>query len=151
MIKNRFYPDSLPEFPYEPKPGDFRIQKIGDSVGNGVMALKSFLPGDIVFAFTGFLVTEITQYSLRYRNGLHVHDPFFMGKVLHCCNPNTYCNMETRQFIAVQAINPGELITMDYLQTEDVLFKPFNCSCGAPNCRGYVSSREEALAPAFAR
>ncbi|MBF0484001.1 MAG: SET domain-containing protein-lysine N-methyltransferase, partial [Candidatus Omnitrophica bacterium] len=64
---------------------------------------------------------------------------------------NTYCNMETRQFIAVKPINAGELITMDYLQTEDVLFRPFNCSCGAPNCRGYVSSREEALAPAFAR
>jgi len=91
-----------------------------------------------VSAFTGFMINEITQFSLTYREGIHVHDPYFMGKVLHACDPNTYCDMEQRIFFAVKDIKAGELVTMDYEQTEPVLFKTFNCRCGSPLCRGRI-------------
>jgi hypothetical protein len=139
----RFYPDTLPPFPNEPTTDRFRICRISAAVGEGVITLSRFKPGDTVFSFTGFLTTEITQYSLQIRRGMHLHDPFFMGKVLHSCDPNTSCNMRTRTFTALKPILPGDLITMDYAETEEVLYKPFPCSCGAADCRGFVTGKRQ--------
>jgi len=140
---NRFYPDALPSFPYEPTRERFSIAQVGDTVGEGVMTHVPFNTGDIIFAFTGFFTNEITQFSLQVYDGLHLHDPYFMGKVLHSCDPNASCDMSRRLFIALKPIQPGEFITMDYAETEDYLFKTFPCQCGAANCRGYVKGRKD--------
>lgn len=144
----RFYPDSLPAFANEPSVKKFAIQKISQSVGEGVVALVPFSRGEIVCAFTGYLVNVITQYSLMLGPGQHVHDPYFMGKVLHSCDPNTFCDMKRRVFVARKHIKAGEWVTMDYAQTEEELFKPFPCSCGSVNCRGFITGRAEAAAVA---
>ena len=141
----RFYPNSLPLFPNEPAVDKFKICRISDSTGEGVVSLASFKKGDLVCAFTGYLVNFITQYSLALGPDLHIHDPYFMGKVLHSCDPNLHCDMKRRAFIAKRNIQSGELITMDYAQTEDKLFRPFECSCGAANCRGFVTGRLESV------
>ncbi|NJL93987.1 MAG: hypothetical protein HC915_09775 [Anaerolineae bacterium] len=87
MKKSRFYPDFVPPFPNEPTQERFAIRQIGDSEGQGVVALVNFEPGDVVFGFTGFFSSEITLFSLQVTPGLYLHDPFFMGKVLHACDP----------------------------------------------------------------
>lgn len=138
----RFYPKYVPEFPYEPDVNSFSISLISRDVGSGVVSKKVFSPGEIVFGFTGFVLDTITQFSLRAPNGQHIHDPFFMGKILHSCDPNTSCNMADRIFTARKEILPGDLITMDYEETETVLFKPFQCRCGESNCRGLISGTE---------
>lgn len=143
QIENRFYPEQLPAFPGEPTRDRFDIVRVGDSVGEGVISCVEFQTGDMIFAFTGFFSREITQFSLQVSEDLHLHDPYFMGKILHSCNPNAFCDMQQRVFIAQRDIQPGEFITMDYAQTEDVLFKMFDCSCGALNCRGTVRGRKQ--------
>lgn len=143
LVTMRFYPDTLPAFTNEPTRERFSIDQIADSVGEGVVSHVSFQTGEIVFAFTGFFSTEITQFSLQVREGLHLHDPYFMGKVLHSCDPNTSCDMIRRVFVALKPIMPGDFITMDYAETEDYLFRTFPCECGAPNCRGIVKGRKE--------
>jgi hypothetical protein len=145
MTNNRFYPDTLPAFENEPTRERFDIVRVGDSVGEGVATLVAFNEGDVIFNFTGFFSTEITQFSLQVHDGLHLHDPYFMGKVLHSCDANAYCDMEKRHFVALRPIEAGEFITMDYAQTEDYLFKTFPCSCGAENCRGYVTGRKQPI------
>jgi uncharacterized protein len=145
MTNNRFYPDTLPAFENEPTREHFDIVRVGDSVGEGVKTLVAFNEGDVIFNFTGFFSTEITQFSLQVHDGLHLHDPYFMGKVLHSCDANAYCDMEKRQFVALRPIEAGTFITMDYAQTEDYLFKTFPCSCGAENCRGYVTGRKQPI------
>jgi len=135
----RFYPDCLPPFQYEPSCEDFEIRRISDRIGQGVIALKSFHKGDLVCAFTGFLTDTITQFTLQLSRRVHIHDPYFMGKVLHSCDPNTICDVKKRVFIAIKDIAPGEPVTIDYAHTEVILYKPFHCSCGAANCRGYVT------------
>lgn len=137
----RFYPDFMPPFEHEPTTDRFEIRNIDGSKGQGAVALVEFQPGDIVFRFSGFFTNEITQFTLQYQPGIHIHDPYFMGKVLHSCDPNMWCDMPTRTFIATRRILPGECITMDYEQTEDVLFRAFECGCGAPNCRGLIQGR----------
>lgn len=133
----RFYPDSLPPYPLEPSTEDFAILDLG-AVGQGVVTLKPFHQGEVLFVFSGFLTTEISQFTLQVSKGVHIHDPFFMGKVLHSCDPNTYCDMERRMFTALRPIASGECITMDYMQTETELFKSFVCNCGADHCRKVI-------------
>lgn len=142
-IRNRFYPDTIPTFSNEPTTDRFAINFIGDNVGQGVVALVDFEAGETLFQFTGFLMTEITQFSLQITPGLHLHDPYFMGKVLHSCDPNATVDMQTRTFTALRGIEAGEWITMNYAQTEDYLYKPFTCNCGAVNCIGFVQGRLE--------
>lgn len=144
----RFYPKSVPSFPYEPSPEDFQIVRIGDSMGQGVVTRKAFKKGEIVCAFSGYVVDVITQFSLQISPKRHLHDPHFMGKVLHSCDPNLDCDMRRRLFIARRDIFPGEIITMDYAQTEDYLYKPFTCSCGAADCRGIIVGKRE-VAPSI--
>ncbi len=135
----RFYPDSFPPIPNEPSTNNFEICQISDSVGEGVVARAHFSTGEIVCAFSGYLVDTITQFSLTVGPNQHIHDPHFMGKILHSCDPNLHCDMTQRIFTAIRDIRPGDAITMDYDQTEERLFKPFHCSCGADNCRGLIA------------
>ncbi len=137
----RFYPDYLPVFPHEPTRDRFHIGYENDHLGEGVRSLVPFSIGDVVFACTGFVCAEVTQFSLQLAPGLHLHDPYFYGKILHSCDPNTYVDVATRQFKAVQPIQPGDFVTMDYAQTEDYLFRRFPCACGASTCRKNVLGR----------
>lgn len=140
-MSNRFYPDSYPPFAYEPTRDRFAIRPIGDTVGEGVVALVALQPGEIAFRFAGVLLNDITLFTLQYAPGLHLHDPYFMGKLLHACEPNLSCDMARREFTVIRPVAPGDLLTMDYEQTEDVLYRPFVCGCGAPTCRGLIQGR----------
>ncbi len=139
----RFYPRYVPEFPHEPTPESFQIAMISREVGRGLVSRKFFSVGDIVFGFTGFVLDFITQYTLRTPEGKHIHDPFVMGKVLHSCDPNMSCDMFHRRFIARKEIIPGDLITMDYDQTESILYRPFTCRCGHANCRNRIEGSQK--------
>jgi hypothetical protein len=141
--RNRFYPDSLPYFQNEPSKQSFEIITIGDSVGEGVKTLVAFDEGALLFQFTGFLTDEITLFSLQIEAGVHLHDPFFMGKVLHSCHPNAQVDMKKRTFTATRPIAIGEFVTMDYASTETQLYRTFDCCCRAHNCRGSVKGSGE--------
>ncbi len=139
----RFYPESIPSFEHEPTRDRFRIKQFKNGEGEGVVSLTSFEPGDIVFALTGSVSTEVTQFSLQLEENQHLHDPYFYGKILHSCDPNCHVDVANRRFIATRSIKKGDLVTMDYAQTEDFLFKSFPCSCGVVNCRGIVLGRKQ--------
>lgn len=144
----RFYPDHLPPFANEPTSDQFAIRYFESSVGEGVIALREFAAGELLFRFTGYLTAEITQYSLQIRKGLHLHDPHFMGKILHSCAPNASCDMQSLTFHALRPIRPGDQITMDYAQTEDHLFVEFPCCCGSADCRGTITGRRQKISRA---
>lgn len=141
--QERFYPEHIAAFDFEPTKD--KIALIQDpAFGEGLIALQPVSKGEIVFRFTGEFSNEITLFSLQVRPGLHVIDPYVMGKVLHSCDPNMSADMSTLTFTATRNIAVGEYLTMDYDTTEDVLFRPFECHCGAENCRGIISGK---LAP----
>lgn len=137
---NRFYPEFYPSFSHEPTKDRFSIIQTPEK-GEGIITLKNFSKDDIVFRFMGVLSEEITLFSLQLNHGHHIHDPFVMGKVLHCCEPNMQCDMSSQTFYAARPIKKGEFLTMDYETTEDQLFRSFSCSCGAQNCRGFISGK----------
>ena len=139
----RFYPDILPAFALEPLSDKFTIHYYNPNLGEGIVSLQKVPAGANIFGFTGFLTTEITQYSLQIRSGIHLHDPYFTGKILHSCAPNAMCDMDKRVCTALKDIAPMDPITIDYAHTEDKLFKQFQCNCGAPGCRGLITGRAE--------
>ena len=141
MTQKRFYPDFVPPFADEPLADKFAIRPIDGNVGAGVVSLTDFAAGQLVFVFTGIFMSEITLFTLQVRPGLYIHDPFFMGKVLHRCDPNCDVDMATRSFHARKPIRAGDWITMNYEQTEDQLFRPFRCHCGDEPCEGLEAGR----------
>jgi hypothetical protein len=134
----RFYPSNIASFPYEPSTEDFSVSAINDTIGQGVVSLKDFDQGDILFAFRGDIIPHITQYTLQIDAFRHIDDPYFCGKLQHSCGPNAMLDMQNLMCIALRPIQAGESITIDYDATEERLFRPFQCSCGSPNCRGWV-------------
>lgn len=76
-------------------------------------------------------------------------DPSGWSPQNHSCNPNTACfGLNVK---AVRNIKKGEELTLDYATLLDEHMEPFDCRCGAANCRGRitgipgnsVTSREE--------
>ena len=111
------------------------------SHGLGIRCNKKFKKGEIVFTYKeGILMQEQTQHSLQVRPEVFLEHPI-AGYVQHSCNPNCWASNSTLQFICKIDIKAGDMITMDYEQTEDELFKAFNCTCASPICRGYISGR----------
>lgn len=138
--KERFYPNNIAWHQAEPTKAKFAI--ISDpAYGEGVITKVPFQTGELLFHFQGRLLNYQSLFTLQKRPGLYIEDPYFMGKILHSCDPNAYVDMETQIFKAKRAIKAGEFITMDYESTEDELFRSFYCQCGSYNCRGYIAGR----------
>ncbi|MCA9241500.1 MAG: hypothetical protein KDA37_14925 [Planctomycetales bacterium] len=137
----RIYPSFLPVIPDEPRAEDFRVIDVDEHRGQGVEVLRPFRAGDVLFRMNGVLRDHVTQYTLQVGPHAHLDDPYFAGKVLHSCDPNSRLDPESRLYTAVRDIEPGELLTMDYDETEDFLYRAFDCKCGAVGCRGYVAGR----------
>lgn len=137
----RFYPDHLSVVPNEPGWEDFCVLDVDGKRGQGVLVLRDYSQGSVLFRMNGTLKTEMTLHSLQMGPGLHLDDPYFAGKVLHSCEPNSWLDTKTRLFIATRDIAAGELLTMDYDETEDILFRSFSCCCGSTRCRGMIGGR----------
>ena len=136
-MDHRFYPERIERFEYEPDRERFKI--IHEEIkGSGLITLVPFSKDDIVFRFAGDILPYQTLYTLQIKRGAYVHDPYFMGKVLHSCDPNMACDMSTLTFTALRDIMPDEYLTMDYESTEEELFREFSCRCGSINCRGLI-------------
>jgi uncharacterized protein len=137
----RFYENFCSPFAHEPTRDKFKIIH-NDVVGDGVIALVDFNPGDIVFTFTGPILAHQTLFTLQIAPGQYIEDPLVMGKVLHSCDPNMICSMEHRTYWACKPIKANDYLFMDYESTEDQLFRHFHCCCGAVHCRGEIHGRQ---------
>ena len=139
------YPDTYESNKHYPKSEDFEIIRKDENSGFGVICHRTFKQGDLVAVMNGERITEILQHTLQIKPGLHLYDVHFAGYFLHSCAPNVHLDMENMRVTAVRDIQPGDYILMDYAQTEDVLYRQFPCSCGAANCRGWITGRKQAI------
>jgi D-alanine-D-alanine ligase len=63
-------------------------------------------------------------------------DPEEWKPVNHSCDPNSW--LEGLNLVARRAIAQGEEIRVDYATYGNNILAPFDCSCGAKECRGRV-------------
>lgn len=139
------YPDSYEYSPFYPKSEDFEVIHKDDNSGFGVISYRAFKKGELVAIINGERITDIRQHSLQIEPGLHLYDTHFSGYFLHSCRPNVHLDMQNMRVTAVRKIRPGDYILMDYAQTEDVLYRQFPCSCGAANCRGWITGSKQTI------
>jgi SET domain-containing protein len=137
------YPAHFGNNPLFPRKKDFNVVLKNHVSGMGVMTFKFFSKGDLICALTGDIITDIRQHSLQIEPDLHLYDTYFSGYFLHSCSPNIHLDMKNLLVFATKDIRPMEYLYMDYAQTEDYLYKQFPCSCGAKNCRGWITGRKQ--------
>lgn len=139
------YPENYGNNPLFPKSSDFEVVQKDDISGRGVICYRSFKRGDIVAHMNGEIVDDIRQHTLQIDPDRHLYDPYFSGYFLHSCSPNISLDMKKLTVTALKNIPANSYLYMDYMETEDHLFKQFPCSCGSKNCRGWVSGKKDML------
>ena len=138
--EDRYYPSEVPLFDYEPLKKYFQIVKSPEPVNEGIISLVSFKEEDLICKWTGFHLTFQTLHSLQHtEDKVFIHDPYFCGKMLHSCDPNSYLNMDTMEIKALKCIKPFDKLTLNYNKTEKALYQAFHCQCGSDGCIGWVS------------
>lgn len=140
------YPRRFGTNPLYPKNTKFRVIRKDDTSGCGVLSLRSFRRGEVVAAMAGEVVPDILQID----DNFHLYDPHFSGYFLHSCFPNISLDMQKMIITAVRDIGANTHLTMDYAETEKVLYKQFSCACGSDNCRKWIVGNQEVDRAKFA-
>ncbi|MBU1374435.1 MAG: SET domain-containing protein-lysine N-methyltransferase [Alphaproteobacteria bacterium] len=112
--------------------------------GLGVRTLVPRHEGEVIHHFTGVIGPELKQHTLQVSPGLHISETEIIGFLSHSCAPDCRLDMAASQLVALRDIRPGDLLTIDYAETEDVLYRQFACHCGAAGCRRWITGRLEA-------
>jgi len=115
--------------------------------GLGVFAKRPFLRGERL-RFLAEPTGALLQHTLQRSPGDNLHDPYFVGFLLHSCDPNVVLDMHQQTVHVLKDILVGGALCMDYASTEDTLFNQFPCACGAANCRVWVTGRSEPVSEA---
>src|SRR5690606_29198174 len=101
----RIYPPYIPTFTNEPTKEEFLIAIVDQNVGWGIYTRKAHSAGTELCAFSGVLMSEITQYTLQVSKELHMHDPYFTGILTHSCDPNAKLDMVNLKLIALKDVS----------------------------------------------
>ncbi|ACT59159.1 SET domain-containing protein-lysine N-methyltransferase [Hirschia baltica] len=125
-----------------PTPKDI-VKKTTQEFGVGIFAVRAFKRGEVIGSFVAEETDQLLQHSLQRAPNDNLHDPYFIGMLLHSCDPNVVLDMHDQKVFCVRDIEVGEPLFMDYASTEDVLFNQFACMCGSSNCRHWVTGRAE--------
>lgn len=115
--------------------------------GLGVRTLAPRRKGEVIHHFTGVVSPELKQHSLQVSPGLHISETAVIGFLSHSCAPDCRLDMAKSEVVALRDIAAGDLLTIDYAETEDVLYRQFACHCGAPTCRQWITGRSEGPNP----
>ena len=116
-----------------------------EGVGVGIRARTAFDSRVCIAKVSGYALSERRLHTLQLSSRTHLYDCWFSGLFSHSCKPNVFLDLHYLEVWALRDIRPGELLSMDYAMTEDVLFRQFACQCGELNCRGWITGHDELL------
>lgn len=136
---------SAPEWATAPKDEDdaLEVVHLDDRRGLGVRARRGFSAGSLLHRFAGIVSEHICQHSLQIDANRHISGTRYIGYLSHGCAPNCRLDMAGFALTALRDIAPGDILTVDYSETEDRLHRQFACQCGAATCRGWIHGRLE--------
>jgi hypothetical protein len=145
---------------------DTELRFISDQVGYGVFATALIPRGTITWVRDDFDILlgkeEFERLQPPYRaladkyayldaEGVYVLCWDIAKCVNHSCDPN--CLGGSAEFeVAVRDVRPGEELRCDYATLNLGEREPFQCRCGAPECRGSIGPEDAtALAAEWAQ
>ncbi|TMI69576.1 MAG: SET domain-containing protein-lysine N-methyltransferase [Bacteroidetes bacterium] len=132
------------------------VMKGNSIAGFGIYATRAIKKGDVIFfgeEKAQRIVTKrfvekhwseeqklnFRRYAYAVSDELFIlwdEDPSEWAPQNHSCDPNTVIN--GLNVIALRNIRKNEELTLDYSQFLDDNMEPFQCRCGASNCRGLI-------------
>jgi uncharacterized protein len=138
-------------------PDNFKALEVSPSLiqGLGLFARKAYAQGERVIEYTGERISKAESIR-RCSEGNHfifdLDDEYDLDGsvdsnlarfINHHCTPN--CSVELTDgrlwVIAGRSIAAGEELSFDYgYDLSD--YRDYPCSCGAPNCVGYILAEE---------
>ena len=124
-------------------------------VGKGVFARRIYRASAMIGEILGHVIDQAgygSEYCMDIGDGLSLEPEPPFCYVNHSCEPN--CEFDwfvfaesasqssrRRAFLfALREIRPGEELTIDYGWSASSAIR---CSCGAPNCRGWIVAEDE--------
>lgn len=125
--------------------------------GYGIFAVREIHKGEITFkgeemaqrivtrrnvetTWTPEAATIFRKYAYPLSEEVFIlwdNDPNGWAPQNHSCNPTT--GYDGLNVVALRDIHIGEELTFDYATFLDENMEPFECHCGAPNCRKYIT------------
>jgi D-alanine-D-alanine ligase len=133
------------------------VMKGNSIAGYGIYATQDIADGDVIFKGEEMAQRIVTQryvqqnwnikekeifakYAYPLSNKVYLlwdDNPGGWAPQNHSCNANTgYSGLNV---VALVHIKKGEELTLNYASFLDETMEPFNCRCGAPNCRGLIT------------
>ncbi|MCK6186118.1 MULTISPECIES: SET domain-containing protein-lysine N-methyltransferase [unclassified Pseudomonas] len=128
-----------------PTTQQFALVQTPDGKGAGIQARVAFDSRVRIAKVSGYALSERRLHTLQLSSRIHLYDCWFSGMFLHSCTPNVFLDLHYLEVWTLREICVGDLLTMDYANTEDVLFRQFACQCGELNCRGWITGSQEPL------
>ena len=129
------------------------VKSIPEKGGYGVYARQPISAGEVVMIWGGRIITEneieqVPEESRRavvqIEDGLYsvtVGTPEPADYINHSCNANVGLRGQI-VLVAMRDIEAGEEACFDYAMTDGSPYDEFECACGAPNCRGWITGND---------
>lgn len=122
--------------------------------GMGLSASDPIAKGEVVLVLGGAIVGQAEIEKQDHHFSIQVDEDLFIApidrdfafRINHSCDPSVGMASQI-SYVALRDIAAGEEITYDYAMTDGVAFEmadgsiydEFECRCGTPHCRGWVS------------
>lgn len=125
--------------------------------GMGVFANQAVEESTLLAMWTGVVVdeeqlettpSEIRAYVAQIEENLYLVSlpPIEPADYInHSCDPNAGMSGQIG-IVALRDIQPGEEVCIDYAMVDGSPYDEFECSCGAPDCRGHVTGNDWMMA-----
>ena len=132
--------------------------------GSGIFALQPVDKDEVLIVWTGRILnaeqtltlmdTADKHYILQIADGFY-QTPLQAGRepadwTNHSCRPNAgFGKASPICLSAMRSIGVGEEVTFDYgmCETDERLWEPMECMCGAGQCRGLITANDWRLHP----
>ena len=129
------------------------VQNRNVTGGKAVYARDVIEPGELIAVWSGRIVggdeldelpEDIRRHTVQVEEGLYLasfgpdEGPDFIN---HSCEPNAGLEGQI-SIVALNRIQPGEEITIDYAMCDGSPYDEFDCECGSPICRGRVTGED---------
>jgi len=121
--------------------------------GKAVFARDVIEPGELIAVWSGRIVSaaeldelteEIRRHTVQVEERLYLashgpdEGPDFIN---HSCEPNAGLDGQV-VIVALQRIQPGDEVTIDYAMCDGSPYDEFDCACGSAICRGRVTGED---------
>ena len=109
--------------------------------------IATFAAHDIEQGTIIYELSDLPIVTVNHRHAINIGNGSYLctiGHVVamtnHSCDPTLLFSQQQLTFTAKRDIKKGEMFTFDYTLTEDIITSPFDCICGAQNCKRAVGN-----------